>query len=879
VRRLRSWLLRLGGIFPGAGRERDLENELASHLQLHIDDNLRSGMTPEQARRAALLKSGGIEPAKEAYRDRRSIPILENLLRDVRFAMRQLRKTPAFTATAILMLTLGMCASVSIFVFVDTALIKPLPYRNPARLLGVFETIPTFRQTSNLSYPDYLDWKKLNTVFNSLDAYQRSLFSLSVSSGAQKVNGARVTDGFFRTLGVAPILGRDFRPGEDLSSAPRTVLLSYAVWQQRYAGRPDVLGKTVVLNGDASVIIGVLPREFHFSPAEPADFWAALHAASECDLRRSCHGLYGVGRLKDGASIQAALANLTSIARQLEKLYPGSNRDQGANVMPLSEVIIGDVRPILLTLLAGAVLLLVIASVNVASLLLVRSESRRREVAVRNALGASAGRLMSQFVTEGLVLVAAGSALGLASAYGAIQLLVKLIPADALASMSYLRGLGLNYRVSMFAAAIALLAAILFSATPLVHLSLGNSANTFTARSTGNTWRKLGSKLVVVELATAMVLLAGAGLLGKSLYLLLRVEIGFNPNRLITLQVAAPKSNYANDAQTVALARHVVNQISRLPGVSSVALSTDIPITHWGDTTWFRVVGRPWHGEHNDTPERDVSSAYFTTIGAKLLRGRYFSENEDAAKPRVAIINRALAKQFFPGEDPIGKQISGLSTPPKPVEIVGMVDDIKEGGLDTANRPVLYFPFNQSPGSFFILVVRTSQAGPSIIPALSAAMYQINPGIVTAGGAAMTDQINDSQSAYLHRSSAWLVGSFAALALLLGAVGLYGVVAYSVSQRTREIGVRMALGAERNSVYRLILKEAGRLTAIGVVVGLIASLAAATLMRGLLFSVRSWDVPTLAAVAVVLGVSALLASFLPARRAAAVNPMEALRTE
>jgi macrolide transport system ATP-binding/permease protein len=890
VKRLRALFLRLGDVFLGARRERDLDNELASHLQMHIDDNLRSGMSPEQARRHALLKLGGVEPAKEAYRDRRSVPFLENLLSDVRFAVRQLRKNPGFTVTAILMLTLGMCASVAIFAFVDAALIKPLPYRNPARLVLATESTASFPH-ANLSYPDYLDWKKFNTVFSSLDTYQHRPFSLSAPSGAQKVNGARVSDGFFRTLGVMPVLGRDFHPGEDLLSAPRTVLLSYAAWQQRYGGSPDVLGKTVTLNGDPNVIIGVLPREFHFTPAEPADFWATLHASGECDLRRSCHSLDGVGRLKDGTSIQAALANVQSIARQLEKLYPESNRDQGANVMPLSEVIVGDIRPILLVLLAGAVLLLLIASVNVASLLLVRSESRRREIAVRNALGASAARLIGQFVAEGLVLVAAGSALGLMSAYGAIQLLVKLIPADALAAMSYLRGLGLNSRVAMFAAAIALLAAILFSVTPVVHLSLvnagnafaarstGNAGNAFAARSTGNTWRRLGSKLVVVELATAMVLLAGAGLLGKSLYRLLRVEIGFDANRLVMLQVSAPKSSYANDAQTIALARHVVNQLASLPGVSSVALTTDIPITHWGDTTWFRVLGRPWHGEHNDTPERDVSSTYFTTIGAKLLRGRYFTESEDAAKPRVAIINRTLAKQFFPGEDPIGKQISGLSTPPKPIEIVGIVDDIKEGGLDTANRPVLYFPFNQNAGNYFILAVRTAQAGPSILPALSAAIHQINPGIVTAGGAAMTDRINDSQSAYLHRSSAWLVGSFAALALLLGAVGLYGVVAYSVSQRTREIGVRMALGAERSPVYRLILKEAGGLIAVGIVIGLIASFGAATLMHGLLFSVRSWDVPTFAAVAIVLGVSALLAGFFPARRAAAVNPIEALRAE
>jgi macrolide transport system ATP-binding/permease protein len=882
VKRLRAWVLRLAGMLPNAQRERELADEIEGHLQMHIDDNIRRGMTPELARRDAILKLGGVESTKQAYRERRTVPFLENLLRDVRFAIRQLRKNPGFTSTAIVMLALGMCASVAIFAFVDAALIKPLPYRNPARLVGVYENVPLIQcPQCPLSYPDYLDWKKLNTVFSSLAAYEHMGASLSTPTGAQPASGARVTDGFFRTLGVTPVLGRDFYAGEDLPSAPRAVILSYAVWQQRYGGKADILGRTVTLNGAPNTVIGVLPREFHFAPAEPAEFWAALHAASECDLRRSCHSLLGVARLKDGVSVQTALANVTSIAQQLEKQYP-ENRGQGAGLIPLAEAISGNIRPILLLLLSGAGLLLLIASVNVASLLLVRSESRKREIAVRSALGAGRGRLISQFVTEGLVLVVAGSALGLLSASWVMQLLTRLIPANMLASMSFLDDLGLNVRVVAFAGAIALVAAVLFSLTPALHMSLSETREGLaegSRGSAGNTWRRLGSKLVVLELATAMVLLVGAGLLGRSLYRLLHVDIGLRPDRLITMFVAAPDSSYGKDVQAIALERQVVSRIESLPGVKSVGISSDLPVNGWGDTTWLRVLGRPWHGEHNEMPERDVSSGYFTTLGATLLRGRYFNEAEDASKPHVAIINQAFVRQYFPGEDPLGKQLSFLSDPPKPIEIVGIVEDIKEGPLDTTNRPVLYIPFNQTAGSYFNVVVRTLQSGPSLLPTVAAAIHRIDPGIVTGGEATMSARINDSQSAYLHRSSAWLVGGFAALALLLGVVGLYGVVAYSVSQRTREIGVRMALGAQRGSVYRLILKEAGWLTAVGIVIGLVCAVAAATLMRGLLFGVRSWDVPTLAAVAAALGVAALLASYIPARRAASISPVEALRAE
>lgn len=874
--------LRLRSLFGRRRVEQELDQELRYHLERQIEMEIARGASPEEAHCAALKSIGGFEQRKEECRDMRGLNLADNLRQDMRFAVRQLRKYPGFTSTAILMLALGMCASVAIFAFVDAALIKPLPYRNPSRLVGVFERVPLFPR-SNLSYLDYLDWKKLNTVFSSMDAYQHTGLLLSTSSGTEPARGARVSDGFFRTLGVAPMLGRDFSLGEDLAAAPRTVLLSYAAWQKRYSGNPGVLGRTVTLDGVPNVIIGVLPRDFHFAPAEPAEFWVTLHASGGCDLRRSCHNLYGVARLKDGISVQTALANLKSIAQQLEKQYPDSNRGQGAALAPLAAVIIGDIRPTLLLLLSGAGLLLLIACVNVASLLLVRSESRRREIAVRGALGASGGRLAGQFVTEGLVLVAAGSIIGLICSYWAMHLLTTLVPADLLASMSYLHDLGFNSRVLAFAGLISLLAAMLFSATPALHLSLSEMRQGLIEGSRGSagiTWRRLGSKLVVLELATAMVLLVGAGLLGKSFYRLLHVELGMEPEHLSTMEVAAPKSHYAKDDRIVELGKRVISRIAVLPGVKSVGIASQLPVSFNGNTVWIRLLGRPYHGEHNEVNQREVSTGYFTTIGAKLLRGRYFNEAEDGSKPRVVIINRALAKQYFPGEDPIAKKIGDTTLSPKSVqEIIGIIDDIREGSLDSEIWPAVYYPFNQSPETYFSIVVRTSKAERSLIPEMAAAVREIDRDIATRNGATMEQAISDSPSTYLHRSSAWLVSGFAVMALLLGAVGLYGVVAYSVSQRTREIGVRMALGAQSSSVCRLVLKEAAWLAALGLVIGLVFSLPATSLMRGLLFGVELWDAPTLITVGIVLGLAALLASYIPARRAASVNPVEALRAE
>jgi predicted permease len=437
--------------------------------------------------------------------------------------------------------------------------------------------------------------------------------------------------------------------------------------------------------------------------------------------------------------------------------------------------------------------------------------------------------------------------------------------------------------VVAFAVAILLLAAGLFALTPVLRLPLAQLRDGLTEggrSSAGLFWRRFGANLVVLELAVAVVLLVGAGLLGKSFYKLLHVELGFQPDHLATIQIVLPQTTYAKDPQLVVVSKQIVDRVESLPGVRSAALTTMLPVSGNGNTNWIRFVGKPYNGEHNEVNQREVSSDYFKTLHAKLVEGRFFTEDDDASKPLVTMINKALARQYFPGEDPVGKKFGDTELTAKSIrEIVGVVDDVKEGSLDSEIWPAEYDPTNQNADNYVSLVVRTSQDEKLVLPVLVAAIHEIDPGIGAINEVTMMQRIDDSQTAYLHRSSAWLVGGFAALALLLGVVGLYGVIAYSVSQRTREIGVRMALGAQRASVYGMIFREAGWLIAYGVAAGLACSVAAGMLMRTLLFGVRAWDVPTLTAVALVLGVFALIASYVPARRAASVNPVEALRAE
>ena len=504
---------------------------------------------------------------------------------------------------------------------------------------------------------------------------------------------------------------------------------------------------------------------------------------------------------------------------------------------------------------------------------------------MRSALGASRARLLRQFVMEGFLLVAAGGLLGLGTAYLAMRVLLQLIQKEMLASMPYLSALGLNLHVLMFAAAICGGSALLFSATPLLRLTvagggLRDAMAEGNRNSSGMMWRRFGSNLVALELAIAVVLLVGAGLLGKSFFRLLHVDLGFVPQHLATLQVVLPKQQYDNDDKQRAASREIMRRFSALPGVQSVGLTSMLVLSGNGNTDWIRFVGRPYDGKHNEVNQREVSGGYLNTLGVTLVRGRFFTDAEDAMKPNVVLINQALARKYYPNENPIGKHIGDTKLTPSSIkEIVGIVGDVRESGLDEEIWPAIYDPFNQAPDTYMTMVIRTAGDESVLLPTLVATLRQMDPGIGVSEETTMQARITESPAAYLHRSAAWLVGGFAALALVLSVVGLYGVIAYSVSQRTREIGVRMALGAARSSVARLILKEAARLIAMGLVAGLLCSVGAAALGSKLLFATPAWDVGTLTGVAVLLGVSAMLASWLPAHRAASVNPVDALRAE
>ena len=809
--------------------------------------------------------------------------LVDGFLQDIQYGVRVLLRRPSFTIVALLVLTLAIGANVTIFTFIDTALLRPLPYRNPEQLVKIWDS----RQSEvysrfEASYPDYLDWQQQNQAFTSLAAYSGGGNGiLAGTNGPQMIPVGRVSDNFFQTLGVSPLLGRAFQNGEDLASSPRYAVLSYGFWQRRFGGSPDILGQSLTINSTPRTIIGVLPKSFHFAPIGEADVYLTLHATGGLQTRRNLHWLHPFGRLKPGVSLEQAQGMMNALAATLEKQYPDSNKELRTVVVPLTELITGQIKPILMVLLAAVGLLLLIACANIANLLLARLTTRTKEFAIRSALGARRWRVIRQLIVEGTLLAAAGTAAGILFALIATRWMIHTLPKQALQSMPYLKDASVEPRILLFAAGVGLLTALLFSLPPALRLSapLNNALKEGGQESVAVSWRRVGSMLVVAEVAISAVLLLGSGLLLKSLYKLLTVDTGFNVSRLTTFYVFPDSRRYDEDPQANLLHDKLLDAIRAVPGVSNVGVTSTPPVVG-GNTSLFRVVGAPQTPLPYEANSRDIDPGYFSTLQAKLKAGRYFDERDNVDAPKVVIINETLAKIAFGTDDPVGKQIVFTYSPQeKPRQVVGVVSDVHEGELTVAEKPAIYAPFAQGPNNIFAVVVRSDLDQAALRQALESAVHQVDPGIVLFQMQTMEDLIAQSPAAVMHRYPAWLVSIFGVSALLLGLVGLYGVVSYSVSQRTREIGVRMALGAPRSKVLRLILGNGMRLAVIGIAAGTVAGVLAGYSLRSVLFGVRPWDIATLAVVAGILTAVCVLASYVPAFRASRLDPVKALRYE
>src|ERR1044071_7999146 len=810
--------------------------------------------------------------------------MLETILQDLRYELRALLKSPRFTSIALITLVLGIAANVAIFTFVDAALLRPLPYHDASRLMEVYDTrnMEVFTQFE-ASYPDFLDWREQQRVFDGLAGYGQNQVLLRGAGAPELLPSAAVTDNFFQTIGVQPLMGRDFRAGEDLAAAPRMVMLSYGWWQRHFGGK-DVIGQTLNIDDQPNTIIGVLPADFHFAPVGDPDVWETLHATGALLQRRNLHWLSVVGRLKPGISRASAASAMNLIAEGLEKQYPQSNDKLRTAVVPLNEVIVGQIRPILLLLLGAVGLLLLIACANVANLLLARAMARRNEMAIRTALGASRARLIGLMLTEGLILSFTGAAAGMAVAYFIIKGFVAMIPAALLNNMPYLKHMSIDARVLLFACALAIITGVVFALAPAfqatstdVQAALKDGSRS----SQSSSWRRFASALVVGEVALAMVLLAGSGLLVKSLYRLLNVNPGFDQHNLLGMGVGLAEARFPKGPDQLQAVQTLLDRLRTPPGVKSVGTSSVLPVSNGGNTSNLRIVGVPSASpQGREANSRSVNRTYFQTLGAELVQGSWFTEADNATGPQRVIVNKTLADQFMPGLDPLKQQIwFTYSDEDKPRQVIGVVRDVKEGPLDIPARPAIYTPMEANARLFFGLLVRTERRPDAVIAEVQNAIRQFDPDVVMFSVQTMEDRIQRSPAAFLHRYPAVLAGMFAAIALLLGTIGLYGLVAYSVSQRTQEIGIRMALGAQRGNVLQMVLAQGVRLIVPGMAIGIAAAMLASYLMRSMLFGIHSWDPVIFALVTALLAIVTLAASYIPAHVATKVDPIVALRYE
>ncbi|HEX6322257.1 MAG TPA: ABC transporter permease [Vicinamibacterales bacterium] len=797
-----------------------------------------------------------------------------DLVSDMRYALRQLIKTPGFTLVAILTLAFGIGATSAIFSVVNSVLLRPLPFPEPERLVRVHETVPQYGRFS-VAPATFFDWRSQNTVFERMAAYGSSSATFDFPAGPERLTGTIVTWDLFDLLGVPPAHGRGFREDEDLPGRNDVIVISHGTWQSRFGGSPDVLGRPTSVNGTPVTIVGVMPPGFAF-PGRTVEFWRPM-AINQATASRGGHFLAAIARLKPGVPIERAQAEIKAISERLATEYPQNSAGESAEALLLHDQIVGPIRPMLLTLLAAVAVVVLIACANVANLLLVRASVREKEIAIRAAMGAGTRRLARQMLTESLVLAAAGGALGLLLAYLAIT------PIQTLSAGSIPRAaeIALDARVLAFAFGLTLTTGVLFGLAPAWQASragLGAVLKEGGRSSSTSGGRWVRSALLVGEVALSLMLLVGAALLLRSFTNLTSVDPGFDADRVLAFQVALPPAAYPEDHNRAAFFDTLLGKLGASHGVEAVGMVQSLPISG-GYVLSFEIQGRPpaQPGEEPSANFRSISPGYFRAMGIPLIRGRAFTERDTATSPMVAVIDEAFARRHFPNEDPIGRGLDIGNGTEGFYEIVGVVGDVRYEGLDTTADPSMYVPYKQDVFSSMWMLARTPGDPAAAAGAARQALREIDRGLPAYSMRPLAGVVDESVAE--RRFSMLLLGLFALVALFLAAVGLYGVVSYTVGQRTQEIGLRMAIGAAPSQVLRMVVGGGMKLAIIGVVVGIAASLALASLVASLLFGVTPFDPISYAATAAVLLAVAALACFVPARRAMRVDPIIALRQE
>lgn len=866
----------------------DIDEELRLHIEMETEANIGHGMSPADARNEALRVFGNPGSIKDVAYQVRGGGMLEALLQDIRYGARVLAKHKGFTVVAVLTLALGIGANTAIFSVVNELLLRPLPYKDADRLVMLWETSPKSLGGGPTSRINFRAWREQTTSFESMAAFSDQRLNLTGSGEPEEVAAQLAAPELFHVLGIEPILGRGMNEEDARPGAPRVAVLSYGLWQRRFGADPKIIGTSIMLNGSPCTVIGIMPMGSQLyikkwsNTGRPADLWTVLDMPTEGDAATRGRFLSVVARLKSGVTLEQAGAEMKTIMARLGEDTPTYNKGRGALLIPLREQFVGNVRPALLILLGAVGFVLLIACANVANLLLSRAAAREKEIALRTALGASRMRIVRQLLTESLLLALLGGVLGLLVAWWGIGALVMISPPD----LVNLQGVGINLTVLVWTLSIALATGIIFGLVPALEatrLNLNDALKEGSKGAGGQGSRnlRLRSVLVIAEVALALVLLVSAGLLVKSFVRLRKVDTGFKTENILTMVVRLPEAKYKEVQQLASFFRQATERIGALPGVGSIGLVNYLPLYGGpGSSTSLSIEGRPAPppGERLSTGVRAVDRGYFETMGIPVLHGRNFTDIEDREARHVVLISESFARQHFPGEDPIGKHISvNIFDKPNPTEIIGVVGDVKYGGVASEAESIAYFPHAELTYPFMTLVIRTQGDPATMAPAAVRELRMIDPDQPVSDVRTMNQVMSDTLASV--RFNTLLLGLFAGLATLLAAVGIFGVMNYSVALRTREIGIRMALGAQPKRVLILILKQGLILTLIGIGIGLACTLVLSRVMSSLLFGVETTDPATLAAIVLLLTLVSLVACFIPARRATRIDPMNALRYE